>query len=103
MGFPDGSVVTNLPANEVDTGYVSLSHGLGKSPAGGNGNPSTWEIPGTEDPGGLQSMGLQRVRHDWATEHVFLVSIVKVIYFYVKNIAYTNRSNLDLLSLVTNG
>ena len=22
-----------------------------------------WEIPWTEDPGGLQSMGLQRVRH----------------------------------------
>ena len=25
------------------------------------------EFPGTEDPGILQSMGLQRVRHDWAT------------------------------------
>ena len=24
----------------------------------------TWEIPWTEEPGGLQSMGLQRVRHD---------------------------------------
>ena len=27
-----------------------------------------WEIPGTEEPGGLQSMGLQRVRHGLATE-----------------------------------
>ena len=26
-----------------------------------------WEIPWTEEPGRLQSMGLQRVRHDWAT------------------------------------
>ena len=26
-----------------------------------------WKIPRTEDPGGLQSMGLQRVGHDWAT------------------------------------
>ena len=26
-----------------------------------------WKIPSTEEPGGLQSMGLQRVRHDWAT------------------------------------
>ena len=26
-----------------------------------------WRIPWTEDPGGLQSMGSQRVRHDWAT------------------------------------
>ena len=24
------------------------------------------KIPWTEEPGGLQSMGLQRVRHDWA-------------------------------------
>ena len=23
-----------------------------------------WRIPGTEEPGGLQSVGLQRVRHD---------------------------------------
>ena len=23
-----------------------------------------WEIPWTEEPGGLQSMGLQKVRHD---------------------------------------
>ena len=25
-----------------------------------------WKIPWTEEPGGLQSMGLQRVRHNWA-------------------------------------
>ena len=28
-----------------------------------------WEIPWTEEPGGLQSMGLQRVGQDWAAEH----------------------------------
>ena len=27
-----------------------------------------WEIPWTEEPGGLQSMGPQRVRHDWVTK-----------------------------------
>ena len=26
----------------------------------------TWRIPWTEEPGGLQSMGSQRVGHDWA-------------------------------------
>ena len=26
-----------------------------------------WKIPWTEEPSGLQSMGLQRVGHDWAT------------------------------------
>ena len=29
-----------------------------------------WKIPLTEEPGGLQSMGLQRVRHDLVTEHM---------------------------------
>ena len=41
--------------------------GLGRSPGEGNGNPlqySCLEIPWTEEPGELQSMGLQRVRHD---------------------------------------
>ena len=28
-----------------------------------------WEVPFTEEPGGLQSIGLQRVRHDLATKH----------------------------------
>ena len=27
----------------------------------------TWRIPWREEPGGLQSMGSQRVRHNWAT------------------------------------
>ena len=33
-----------------------------------------WKIPWTEEPGGLQSIGLQKVGHDWVTEHacVFL-------------------------------
>ena len=30
-----------------------------------------WRIPWTEEPGWLQSMGLQRVRHDWMTEHAW--------------------------------
>ena len=29
-----------------------------------------WKILWTEEPGGLQSLGSQRVRHDWATEHM---------------------------------
>ena len=35
----------------------------------GNGNPlqcSCWRIPGTEEPGGLLSMGSHRVGHDWS-------------------------------------
>ena len=29
-----------------------------------------WEIPWTEEPGWLQSMGSQRIRRDLATEHI---------------------------------
>ena len=41
--------------------------GSGRSPGGGHGNPlrcSCLENPMTEEPGGLQSMGPQRVGHD---------------------------------------
>ena len=30
-------------------------------------SPLAWKIPWAEEPGRLQSMGSQRVRHDWAT------------------------------------
>ena len=33
-----------------------------------------WKIPWTEEPGGLQSMGSQRVGHDCATKHCFVPS-----------------------------
>ena len=62
--FPGGSMVKNLPANAGDTGLIP---GLGRFPRGGNGNRSsilTRVIPWTEEPGGLQFMGSQRVEHD---------------------------------------
>ena len=31
-----------------------------------------WNIPWTGEPGGLQSMCLQRARHNWATEHTHM-------------------------------
>ena len=40
-------------------------------------NILAWKIPWTEYPGGLQSMGSQRVRRNWATEHTQGTSNVK--------------------------
>ena len=57
--------------NAGDGGDVGLIPGSERSPGGGSGNPlqySYWETPWTEEPGGLQSMGSPRVRHDLATE-----------------------------------
>ena len=48
-------------------GDLGLILGLGRSPEGGHGNPlwgSCLENPMDREPGGLQSMGSQRVRHD---------------------------------------
>ena len=45
-------------------------------------HPSTlaWRIPWMEEPGGLQSTGLQRVRHDWATSlSVYVLSMWSVM------------------------
>ena len=48
-----GSVVKNPPANAGDVGLIPRS---GTSPGEGNGSHSrilVWEIPWTEEPGGL--------------------------------------------------
>ena len=46
---------------------LDLIPGSGRCPVGGNGNPSSvlaWRIPWIEEPGRLQSLGSQKVRHD---------------------------------------
>ena len=60
-------MVKNPPATVGDSRDLSSIPGLGRSFAEGHGYPLqylAWRIPWTEEPGGLQSMGLQRVRHD---------------------------------------
>ena len=59
MGFPGSSVLKNLPANTV------LSLGLAEPLEEEMATYSSilaWEIPWTEQPGGLQSMGSQECR-----------------------------------------
>ena len=51
-----------------DSGDIYLSLVLGQEKAvAPHSNILAWELPWTEEPGRLQSMGLQRVGHDWAT------------------------------------
>ena len=49
-----------------DAGDMGSTPGLGRFPGEENGNPLlhilAWKIPWTEEPGGLQSMGYQRVQ-----------------------------------------
>ena len=64
--------VKNLPAM-WETWVQSLGQGdpLEKGMAT-HSSVLVWRIPWTEKPGGLQSMGSQRVRHDWVTNTLAL-------------------------------
>jgi len=60
-------MVKNPPANAGAAGDIGSIPGLGRSPGGGHSNPLNilaWTVPWTEEPGGLQFMGSQRVGHD---------------------------------------
>ena len=62
LGFPGGSVVKNPPANigkKVQT--LGLEDPQEKEMAT-HSSILSWEIPCTQEPGGLESMGLQSVR-----------------------------------------
>ena len=65
LDFPGGSEDKESTRNAGDQGLIP---GLGRSPGEGNGSTCSsilaWRIPWTEEPGWLQSMGLQRVGHD---------------------------------------
>ena len=61
--LPSGSVGKESACNAGDPGLIL---GLGRSPGEGNGNTFryAWEIPWTEEPGRLQSMGSQRIGYN---------------------------------------
>ena len=64
MGFAGSS---DSEESACNAGDPVLIPGLGRTPGEGNGNPlqySGLEVPWTEEPGGLQSMELQRVGHN---------------------------------------
>ena len=60
LGLPGGSVVKNSPANAGDVSSIPGSgRSLGKEMAT-HSSILAWEIPWTEEPGRLQSMGFQK-------------------------------------------
>ena len=67
MGLPGGSVVKNMPAKAGHV--VSISGSLGQEDPqekemATDSSVLAWEVPWTEEPGRLQSMGSQRVGHN---------------------------------------
>ena len=74
------SVVKNLPVmQEMQVWSLGREDPMEKEMAA-HSSIIVWKISWTEEPGELQSMGSQRVRHDWATNTYlegFLWFIVK--------------------------
>ena len=61
---------------------LGLIPGLGKSLGEGNGYSlpySCLENPWTKEAGGLQSMGSQRIRHNWMTKNTYLIRMLPII------------------------
>ena len=68
LGLPGGSVIKNPPAIlEMRIQSLGWEYILKKEMAT-TSNILALKIPWTEEPGGLQSMGSQRVGHDLATK-----------------------------------
>ena len=66
-GFPHSHLVKNLPAmQETQVWFLGQEDPLEKEMAI-HSSILAWKIPWTEESGGLQFLGLQRVRHNWAT------------------------------------
>jgi len=67
LGFPYSSAGEESSCNGGDIGHMHSIPGLGRSPEKEMAAYSSilaWEIPWTEEPGGLQSTESQRVRHN---------------------------------------
>ena len=69
-------VVKNPPTIAVNARDKALILASGRSPEIGNGTPLQYsrKIPWSEERGGLQSMGLERVRHDLAQPNTAEIS-----------------------------
>ena len=53
MGFPSDSVVKDLPTNAGDTSSIPGSENPPEEETAIHSSILTWEIPWTEEPGGL--------------------------------------------------
>ena len=64
FSFPGGTVVKNMPVNAEDVGSTLGGEETLEKEMATHSSILAWKIPWTEQPGGLQSMGSQRVEHD---------------------------------------
>ena len=89
--FPGGAGgKKKLPAKAGDVRDMGSSPGSGRLPGGELGNHSsvlTWRISWAEEPGGLWSIGLQRVGHYWS--ELARKEILSLTFWGTANLCYT--------------
>ena len=88
LNVPGGSVVKNPPAN---AGYLGSILMQGRYPGEINGNPLQYSClgnPWTEEPGGLQSMGLQRAGHNIASEQQQQINTFIILFPHMSALAF---------------
>ena len=85
FGFPGGPEGNNPPAMQETWVWVLRWEDPLEENVATHSSILAWRISMDRGPGGLQSVGLQRLRHDWATQHTyntqFLVMPVLEKYF----------------------
>ena len=64
LGFPGGSVSKESACNAGDPGSIPGSGDPLEKETATHSSILAWRIPWTEEPGGPQSMGSQRVRYE---------------------------------------
>ena len=86
LGFPGGSDGKVSACNAGDMVWsMDQEDPLEKEMATHSSIPA-WRIPWTEEPGKLQYMGSQRVRHDWTTN---ITLLLHYIYNYLHGVFIT--------------
>ena len=83
-------------------GDLGLVPGMGRFPGGGHGNPlqySCLEIPSwIEEAGRLQSVGFQRVGHDWVTKHSTAQNAIIYTLYAIFTYSYQPGSMLHMFT-----
>ena len=90
-----------LPANAEEAKVAGLIPGAGRPLEEGTATHSSilaWRIPWTEEPGGLQSRGSQRVGHDLATKHAHTLR-----YKTSKWLSFLQRNSADKATFKAGG
>ena len=96
LGFLDGSVVKSPPASAGDKGSIPVSRRCSlEEEMATDSSTLAWRIPWTEESGGLQSMGSQRVGHDLQLNNNKLCPLYQTLYNLPEQQSFTLSESIE--------